>query len=102
MQIDNMSSIVNECIVNHSGIRDSHLIVLDSEYGGNKYFLHMQSVNPTDSCTFVTIGIGSSTTVERRFLQFYPHCQLFGIEATPNKYGDYAKIGKIIPFAIGR
>jgi hypothetical protein len=102
MQIHNMSWIVNECIANHSRIRDSQLIVLDSGYGENKYFLHMQSINPTDICKFVTIGIGSSTVAERRFLQLYPHCRLFGIEATPDGYGDYAKIGKILPFAVGR
>ena len=64
--------------------------------------MHMSDIEATaEDCNFVTIGIGSSSIAERHFHRLYPHCKIFGIEASVEAFGDFADIGQILPFAVG-
>lgn len=96
-----MEKIVNRCVADYSRITEDKLMVLDTGYGESKYFLNINPIDPPGNCQYLTMGIGESSRAERLFLQRYPKCKIFGIEASEEAYGDFAKIGTILPIAIG-
>lgn len=101
-QFSSISSIVNRCAADHLRISDDKLMKLVSDYGENKYFLNIKTIGPRENCIYLTMGIGYSSKAERNFHKLYPHCKIFGIEAATEAYGDFAQIGKILSFAIGK
>lgn len=70
-------------------------------YGEKKVFLPLSQEFNDKDCLWLTIGIGSDEQVEREFKSKHPGCKIFGIEASPDQYGDFASVGTIIPYGVG-
>ncbi len=100
-----MSTIVSKCIVDHSLFNNEKLyFALDAGFYDEKKFFIAPSIQGAafgERCIFLTMGIGGTTSAEKRFHDLYPQCRIFGIEGSTDAYGDFATVGKILPFAVG-
>lgn len=102
--VEHMASVVNQCISKYR-VDLTKLITLNVEFYNEKKHFFPFTTNSTTSranCNFLTIGIGSTSQAEREFHALYPHCRIFGIEASADAYGDFEKIGKVLPYAVGQ
>ncbi|KAE9547362.1 hypothetical protein FO519_009424 [Halicephalobus sp. NKZ332] len=66
-----------------------------------KVFFPLNRYFNQSSCTWLTIGIGGSTSIEKEFKKKYPKCKIYGIEASEDQFADFDKIGKVIPYGVG-
>ncbi len=102
--VDHIVSAVNQCISKYR-VDLTKLITLNVEdLNEKKRFLPFTTNSTTSraNCNFLTIGIGSTSQAEREFHALYPHCRIFGIEASAEAYGNFEKIGKVLPYAVGQ
>ena len=51
-------------------------------------------------CNFITVGIGGDITAEKIFHQFYPKCQIFGLDPKLDQAANFSSIGKFIPYGL--
>ncbi|KAE9549372.1 hypothetical protein FO519_007416 [Halicephalobus sp. NKZ332] len=65
-----------------------------------KVFVPMKSEYDQANCHWLTVGIGGDTLVEKEFKTKYPECKIYGVEASPDQYLNFADYGTIIPFGV--
>ena len=89
------------CIDLHIPIKQAEMEMV--EIGLNrekKVYLPLVDGFPQSECRWLTIGIGGSTKGEQYFKEKYPECSFFG--ADPGSTLNYASIGKVYPFGVGK
>uniref|UniRef100_A0A914YGH2 Uncharacterized protein n=1 Tax=Panagrolaimus superbus TaxID=310955 RepID=A0A914YGH2_9BILA len=98
---DRFFSKFSDCLKTHIPINDTQLDFFNNRVNDeNKVFLTMAEGYQQKTCKWLTAGIGGSSRAEELVLNKYSNCEIYGVD--PTNVGNFSKIGKVLPFGVGK